>query len=370
MRKKVAFVGSFVSQEESLTDKRYSQAANAFQEKFIEFVKPDLIVSVLPLFSIKKNYTYPTNDVVFVISEAGLFGKLKKLLRVCLDTKKVVQEVVNSRSTHVIFYNLEIQNYLSVLVLFYFFRKEVFIVAADYIGGDRWGFSWLVGWLIKKLDGVLVLNSNIVCNSNTITMPGLLRKSVIHKPVNGAIEKKVILSGSLGYTTGLVVALECFSMLPDFELHITGKPFRMEETELLELISRYSAINKNIFYHGLLEYSDYRNVLSGCDIALSLRNPNDKEHLFNFPSKILEYLSFSKIVVSSMPYADLPQGLVFYSEFDPQSLKSVLLKILGQAESTIYDIKSACYDLLINEFTEDVVVRRVNALVEKGYKVN
>jgi hypothetical protein len=77
-------------------------------------------------------------------------------------------------------------------------------------------------------------------------------------------------------------------------LFITGRPYEYKDSAFDELIEYYTSRFDNIKHLGLLDYEEYLVILDKCDIALSLRNPLDKEHQFNFPSKILEYLSKSK----------------------------------------------------------------------------
>jgi hypothetical protein len=117
---------------------------------------------------------------------------------------------------------------------------------------------------------------------------------------------------------------------------------------------------------GLLDYGAYIAVLEKCDIALSLRNPSDLEHQFNFPSKILEYLSKSKLVISSLIYKDLPEDFLFISGFDSFSLGSTLDKIKAADETFVSQLRENIYTYLHSEFTESALKTISNKLIQNG----
>jgi hypothetical protein len=100
-----------------------------------------------------------------------------------------------------------------------------------------------------------------------------------------------------------------------------------------------------------------------CDVALSLRDPSDQEHRYNFPSKILEYLSKSKVVISTVKYKDIDNGLLFYSEFDVRSLSKTLdLLYILPCEDIIFR-RGYIKNHLINNFTEQKVVQILKELI-------
>ena len=55
-----------------------------------------------------------------------------------------------------------------------------------------------------------------------------------------------------------------------------------------------------------MKYNDYISLLKDkIHICLSLRNPEYKENENNFPSKILEYFSYNKLVISTIKYPEI-----------------------------------------------------------------
>lgn len=352
MNNKIVYIGCFVSFQDSRGHVGYSQAGNLYQEKLIKFVSASLVLSILPIFARKGHeFTYHS-PVCFINNQSSLPAYLNRIYKVIFDTIEAAIKVYKAEAGNVVLYNLDKQNFILAFLLKYLLRKQVYVIAADYVHGSSISAK-LIAWLYRKLDGAIILNSNIECNDNTRLLPGLLyRKDIINlgrKPLS----RNVMLSGSLGVTTGLELALDFFSKNPEYNLYITGRAFRYGEGEFEKLMSFYQSNFSNIKYMGLLDYEGYIKLLNDCDVALSLRKPEDEEHKYNFPSKILEYLSNSKFVISSLEYQDVPNGILFQSEFDLNSLGSALEVIYSMDDLSIERHRLRTYEYLQDHFTED-----------------
>lgn len=245
-------------------------------------------------------------------------------------------------------------------------KKKTFVIVADHSTFSEKTLSDRISnYVLRKIDGALVFNSNINVNSNQVVLSGLLKDDqiIIPKSVQ-SISRNVLFSGSLGKTTGLELVLETFSKRPDFNLYVTGRPYNYSDSEFQTLMSNYTQQFTNIRYLGLLEYDDYIEVLNKCDITLSLRDPNDLEHQYNFPSKILEYLSKSKLVISSIIYKDLPKEYLFISNFDEKALGQTLDYICGLNVNDVYDLKLRIFNYLNMNFTSTALKRVCNELIQ------
>lgn len=368
LKKKIIFVGQFVSQAESMLDKRISQAGNNYQLKLIEMLSPELIISLYPIFLRSKTETIINKEKVVVVNNQSIFpDSINKLYRLVFDTIKVLAVIKNSKIHHVFFYNIDRQNMLPLYLTHFLLGKKVYLVLADYPYFENKSFfdKW-ANKIIHKIDGVITLNSNIKININQQVLPGLLKADQIQRYTKPFLNNNVLLSGSLGATTGLEIALETFSARSDYNLLITGRPYNYSDTEFDTLINSYTSRFENIKYLGLLDYEAYIAVLETCDIALSLRNPIDLEHRFNFPSKILEYLSKSKLVISSLPYKDLPEDFLFISGFDATSLGNTLDNIKMAGPTSIIKLRENIYLYLYKEFTELALQDICNKLIKNG----
>lgn len=358
------FIGQFVSLEESYSDVRISQAGNNYQLKLLSMLDPDLCISLYPIFLRLSNIKIFDDKTIIINSCSSLPKKLHEFYRLINDTIKTVKILKRSKIQNAFFYNIDKQNFLLILLTKYLLKKKVFLFLADYPYYKNTNlFDKIVNHLIRNLNGVIVLNSNIKVNKNQKILPGLLQFSQIVCELKYPVNKNVIFSGSLGLTTGILVALETFSKKSDYNLYLTGRPYNFTDEEFQRLIKHYTKKFSNIKYLGLLDYEEYLKVLMNCDIALSLRNPRDIEHQYNFPSKILEYLSKSKIVISSLEYKDLPPELLFKTAFNSDDLGNCLDNISKLDNNKIYKIKKNVDQYLKDTFTEKKLNMICNDLI-------
>lgn len=363
------FVGQFVSQEESMLDNRISQAGNNYQLKFLEMLTPELSISMYPIFFRSNSKTISNKKNVLVVNNnRSIFPvPINKVYRLIFDTIKVLLIIKGSKIKNVFFYNIDRHNILSIYFSKVLLGKKVYLVLADYpYFNNKSFFDKLANKIIYRIDGAITLNSNIKVTKNQQVLPGILKADHIHRDTKPFLNNNVLLSGSLGTTTGLEIALETFSLRSDFNLFITGRPYNYNESEFNSLINYYTNRFENIKYFGLISYEDYLEILEKCDIALSLRNPNDLEHQFNFPSKILEYLSKSKIVISSLTYKELPEDFLFISGFDSISLGTTLDRIKRADKAFVNKLRNDIYIYLQNKFTEKALESICNKLINNG----
>jgi len=358
------FVGQFVTEDESLKDKRISQAGNNFQLKLIKMLSPKLSISLYPIFLQSKAENNDT-DFITINNQYNLPYGLSKVVRMLKDSIDAFK-ILRKQKGNIFYYNIDKQNFLLIFFTKLFLSKKNFLILADYpYYENKSFFEKTCNFILKQLDGILVLNSNIIVNSNQKTMPGLVEDKAIIIDRSKIIRKNVLLSGSLGFTTGLHVALETFSKKPEFNLFISGRPYDIEESEFNTLLSTYTKNHSNIKYFGLLSIQEYNELLNDCDIALSLRNPEDVEHQYNFPSKILEYLSKSKIVVSTLQYKDIPSDFLFHCSFNSDSLSSILDEIVMMENEAVFNLKEDIFEYLHNNFTEKKLKELCNELISK-----
>jgi hypothetical protein len=345
------FVAQILPQEDELLQN--SMASQLYQNKFIEFCYPDYTISIIPAYIYKK-YNQTGNDICYLN-----FGKTKNLLifnltKLVGDTFHALKVIAKKKENKIWFYNLNRSTFLIAFFAKYLLKNKIYLIIADY--SKPYSFlTKIVDKMIKKFDGGIVLNSNINVLENYIVMPGLLRESDIVSPdPNNHFIYKILLSGSLGYTTGLDFALSFFSEYKEYQLYITGVAYGFFNGEFDSLITQYKDY-ENIHYLGRLNYSQYIEIIDECDICLSLRDPDDEQHDYNFPSKILEYLSHNKFVISTKSYHDIHPDLLFVSEKTKQALKETIDKIYRLSDSEILNKKKFIYDQLKGSFSSSAL---------------
>lgn len=358
----IIFIGQFVSDEETLTNSNYSQAANLYQNKFIRFTQPVIAISIIPVFINKKTkHTYFYKKTKFVSYPFRKTNIAAIIIRVLKETFEAFLIIYKEKTKNIWFYNLNKSTLLLVILLKFFTSKHLYVIIADYSYNNNNIFDFLVSYFIKKFDGAIVLNSKIR-HRNSVILPGLLDKDDIILSKDGFNTKDILLSGSLGKTTGFEFALDFFSKYPQFNLIITGRPYLYTDEEFDSIIKKYTQNNKNIKYLGNLPYKSYKDVLNSIDIALSLREPLDKQHEGNFPSKILEYLSLGKMVISTIIYEDLDPNLYFYSEFNLNALKNKINELLNYSNEDIVKKKLYIYNNIIINYTKESLIKAINQL--------
>ena len=120
---------------------------------------------------------------------------------------------------------------------------------------------------------------------------------------------------------------------------------------------------------GYLDYAAYKKELEETDICLNVQLAHHEFGNFSFPSKIFEYLSAGKLVISS-DVADTKEALgdtlILYGEDDPRQLAAAIDRAIAiqknEKERQIYQNKIAA---VVEQNTIDKVAERVNRLLEK-----
>ena len=356
------FVGQFVEEGESLKDYQYSQAANRYQKKIIDFTQPEIAISVVPVFiRDKQTFSYPYNKAVFIHNACPVRNKnLAYAYKLLIDTFQAFRMIRRSAIDRVWFYNVTISTYGIAWLLRCFTKKKCYVIIADY-SISRSFLQKRINKMISKFSGSIVLNSNIP-HTNRIILPGLLYDHEIKLNQKSILKKNILFSGSLGRTTGFEFALSFFQQNPEYNLYITGSPFNYQPGEFDILIKRALASSKNIFYHGLLPYQQYNEILELCDVALSLRDPLDDQHDYNFPSKILEYLSRGKLVISTRQYPDIDKDIFFYSSTEGTAFKETLNRIFQLSSLELLQKKEMINAYVTSRFSKMALVNAIESL--------
>lgn len=357
----ICFIGQLFPKENEFSDKRISNAAQLYQEKFIRLSEPEIVVSIIPIFFEKPLQSRRDDKIIYVHNLKKYNNKfLKRFLKLLMDTFECIKQISKTKAD-IWFYNLNLSTVFVALYVKVFSKRKLFIIIADFTT-NAGIINSFINSVIAKFNGAIVLNSNISIVKNREVLPGLLYAKDIVQPKEAlSLNKKILLSGSLGTTTGLNFALDFFSKNKDYDLYITGRLYKLTETEFSALISDYSKFS-NIHFLGQLPYSDYLEVLDECDIALSLRDPNEIEHDFNFPSKILEYLSRNKFVISSKEYKDLSRDVLFVIDYQEQKLSEALNKIYKMSSCELKEKKFFIYNEIKNKFSKEVLIKAIDTL--------
>ena len=175
LKRPFIYVGSYVSDEDAARHPAFSQAANLYQAKFIDFAQPSDVITLVPFFVTDARTFSSPRPIKFVCHSAPWLPRfLQRFWRWFADTVVACVYVSRTRGRDVFFYNLDKQNlFLAALVRFLLCRR-VYVIVADYMRYDSRMLQAVFDWFTRRTQGTLVLNSNIRCHPNRRVMPGLL----------------------------------------------------------------------------------------------------------------------------------------------------------------------------------------------------
>lgn len=230
------------------------------------------------------------------------------------------------------FYNVTRYNFVSYCLLKYFFGKRINILLADFAPAKRmFSIETLLNYLIKYSDSILSLSSRTAFRSHQQfrSIAGFIPMGNVRGFNQSVSEHVFLFSGMLDEPRGLSLVLETFSRIPEAKLIISGRG----DTDL---VVSYTAKFPNINFVGFLEYADYLDMMDRVTVCLSLRDPSCDENEHNFPSKILEYLTHGKKIVSTMEYPEL-QGIQYANiPFNVKALTDEVKRILNLSSEEFF----------------------------------
>lgn len=225
---------------------------------------------------------------------------------------------------------------------------------ADYTPSNNiFSFQYFIGRLINIADGIISLSSRscFKFKRNQKILPGIIDDKMLGDNVNP--NKKIIFlfSGTLSKITGFEMALKTFSKIPQAQLYISGNGSFLDDY----------ACFKNIHFMGNLEYDKYLELLNSSTVCLNFRDPKLAENNNNFPSKILDYFSRGKIVLSTIMYPEIDGANYLYCSFNETSIINMVNEIL---KMPIPELKKYSYnnEFLKNNFSLDAWKKAFKAI--------
>lgn len=325
-----------------------SQAANNFCFNLVENNCFDKAFSILPISYRINNI----DDKTFIYYSNKGNGTLSKLLS---QLKNSIDLANRTKDSDVIwFYNISKTSMLVYILLRYIYRKKVLVILADHTPGNKKiSYQNFLEWLIRRSFGILSLSSRTtIRHENFAVLPGIIPKSQINytkKVFNQSL--KFLFSGTLSPVTGFEMALKVFSKISNAELYISGNGNFPKE---------YMRFN-NIHFMGLMDYEEYKKMYDKVDICLNFRNPYLLENQNNFPSKVLEYFSNNKVVISTVDYPEIKGAKYIVCKYDEDALIEVINKLLSQSFKNLEQYTDNT-DFIKDNLSEDVWKKTFNLL--------
>jgi len=347
-----------VPNEKVATFGNVGQAANTYILNFTAACSFTKTFAFVPIQIIPIQNFENTNNIEYFQSRKFKHKGVFKALNRLIESFSLLSRLFRYRkSANVWFYNITQHYFLIYVVAKYIFGSRVYVLLADlYLNENKFSLNSLFIKLINKSDGVISLSRGAeklkikkLSISNGIISPAtVVPTEVINK-------NDYLFSGVLSKMKGIDLALEAFSRIPDKRLIISGMG------PMLETVKEYASRFPNIEYLGWLDYASYIKVLNEVNFCLSFRNPGDPENQYNFPSKIIEFLQYGKIVISTFNYPDIPQELLIHTGYDFESVKNTIHHLESTSDDALLDLSNNAKSFVNDNFS----YKAINDLVSK-----
>lgn len=346
--------------------KYISQAANNFCINLIKAYKPDIVFSVIPVFITKKSsFNFDLESQVIPIQKRFLnFRMGSKLINILLENISLIWNIIKLSNTHskIWFYNLSSYHYvLSYLISKIILRRQCYFIIADFRDSNN-KFRWL-SKLITFSNGILSFSENInkvIKHRNTVIHPGVINDPPTNFYKENNQKKIFLFSGRLDDRTGIKLAVSVFSQHPEIQLVISG------EGQHSEFVIKECAKYSNIKYLGYLNYEKYLEILKQSTFCLSLRNPNYSENIYNFPSKILEYMAWGKIVISTMEYSTVDGRFIYYTGYNEENLYNRINELFSLTQIELNKLQMKISNYALEYFGYDQLVKKMQSVENNG----
>lgn len=220
------------------------------------------------------------------------------------------------------FYNLCKAGFLAYFLLRYVFRVKCYVILLDLTPNKNiFSLEHYLPYFYKKSKGIISLSMRTdIKHPNMGYKAGVIPSDKIQEfiPFSKKGKINVLFSGAISNHTGFPLAIEALKNLENIELYVSGNG---------DVYKYHLEKYNNIHYLGYMDYSEYLKLYDKIDICLSLRDPSFPENSNNFPSKILEYFCYNKVVISTIEYPEIKGFQYIHAKYDKQFIKKSIEKL-------------------------------------------
>ncbi len=279
----------------------------------------------------------------------------------------------------IVFYNMRLENAPAALYAKKKYGIPIILQYEDGLTQDatvkgikKWLYARMEKKTLPNLDGAFLVNSKI-----RVPCPAVTIRGAVHKNNTAKVERrddqrnpipKLLFASTLDRQRGIEVLLKALEYTKSkFVLWITGKGEAVEQIK--------ANADERVEYLGFLDYEAYQDTLRNADICINAQLAHHEFGNFSFPSKICEYLSAKKLVVSS-DVADAKEALsdvaFIYGDDDPAKLADAMERAISVwQDAEKYRQYLFGMDRFIEENSMEKVAENVNRLldrIEGGWK--
>ena len=212
----------------------------------------------------------------------------------------------------------------------------------------------------KYVDSFVCFTNDINNEININSKPYIISEGIISEIKNTEAKNDsncIVCTyiGKLDKTNGVELLLKAANILPaNYSIHIYGSG------EMGNMLSNLRS--KKLFYHGFINPDEVAVILEKSDVLLSPRFPDFEYVRYSFPSKIFDYLSSAKpIVTFKLPcyFKELDEVLVYLNNNSPEELTKRIIEASNSAQTRINSLKK-----LFDKYNALNTAKRIHDLLE------
>ena len=220
-------------------------------------------------------------------------------------------------------------------------------------------FERLAYKYIPLIDGRIVINEKIIAEyapgKDYLLIDGGVNNDLIHRlfPLQPSESNTVtyVLAGMLWEQNGTRLILDALKLCPELDIRVI---FAGKGNDV-KIIEEISMIDKRVTYVGMLTPDQLFEIYQTADVLLNLRIEEDND--MHFPSKLLEYMSLGKCVLST-PIAHAERDYGEYLDFlhtqTPQGLADKMREISLRSKSDLFDKGQKMRKFILSTRTWDI----------------
>lgn len=295
--------------------------------------------------------------------------------------KRFLREV-NSRDTILLNYGYDLIDniVLTILQKQLKFKRVAFIFDSHYGATENFnGFKYIISeiyfksslLLSKRINAFLLFNQHAVrelkiTKPYLITRPGVELNDRVESRYSRNHEQFIILyTGTLIEYNGILELLQGFSKIKNrnFRLRIFGSG------PLKDAVMKYSEKDKRIYYGGLVESGQLEKEYNESDLLINFRKTDHIVAKYSFPSKLVEYISKKKPVLSTNLDFNLniKKGIYIINNLEPEFIKNKIEEIALENVQTKNQKINIAYQNLSKEFNWEKVILEIDLFLKEVF---
>ena len=382
-KKRLFYIGNFQSEiyKKKISNDHFGDAATKkvintlYQINNKNFIKICISCPYIPkttkLKKIKKNlYIFRDKETIHLYNKpikSVIIRKINAIFFFLKFSKLIIKDSI------IIFYNSQ-PEYLFLVMYCYFKRIKMFLDIEDAPRNDEFTLNSKLNSLTFSIYKKFYFSKFILSTyqiqkkynfDNYLVYHGCIQKNFKQSQyyISSTKSINIIFSGTLNNDNGFNLLLNFIKVYEKFLISNKIKFF----------ITGNLSQNYNFFdfgYENIIQFNSYLDnyhydkLLESCNIGLNLRNINSEINSTTFPSKILDYLKFNLIIISSAN-TDLlnkipPEICFFLEDYNENSLYQTLRKIINS--NTLNKNNSSFFRQCFHNFS----TKKLESFLEKN----